>query len=161
MALIKLREDLLCPRNARGQTSNHQAQLQCFHPSAPAYHRTRRCLGGSQGERGSSLGERSKARRRGGVGRREFLARSCFWASAGLMASPLRSFSYALPLSAQRGFPVNAVDARLIPHYRQPASIDAILRQVEPGSDAFITEKYAEQIEAALAKWTTALTQSA
>ncbi len=107
------------------------------------------------------MGQRSKTPRRDGLGRREFLARSCYWASAGLAASPLGRFGYAFPISAQRSLPAHTIDDRLNPHYRQPASIDAILRQVEPGSDTFITEKYAEQIEAVLARWTAALTQSA
>src|SRR5260370_16179558 len=35
--------------------------------------------------------------------------------------------------------------------------MDEVLRQVEPGLDAFVTEKYAEQIEAVLEKWTAGL----
>jgi len=49
---------------------------------------------------------------------------------------------------------------RVTPHYRQKAPLDDVLAKVEPGLDAFINEKYAEQIEAILAQWTAALREA-
>jgi tetratricopeptide (TPR) repeat protein/peroxiredoxin len=104
--------------------------------------------------------KKSKARQPANLGRRDFLSRSCAWASASLLASPLRNFGFALPFRAQHLPPPQTLDDRLIPHYRQPAPIDAVLRLVEPGLDDFITEKYAERIKTELEKWSGELTQS-
>lgn len=49
------------------------------------------------------------------------------------------------------------LDDRVIPHYRQKPPLEDLLAKVEPGSDPFISEKYAEQIGAILARWTAAL----
>ena len=46
------------------------------------------------------------------------------------------------------------------PHYRSGRPIDARLRQVQPGLDDFITEKYVDQIEAILAEWSASLLKS-
>ncbi len=91
------------------------------------------------------------------------MTRSCLWASAGLVAAPLPG--YPARFRSDRSLPPSLAlptggDDRLTPHYRQPARIDEVLRKVEPGFDAFITEKYAEQIEAVLAKWSAELCQS-
>jgi len=104
-----------------------------------------------------------KTRRLNGLGRREFLTRSCLWASAGLIAAPWRGLGVAAQDNATstplpQRLP-HALDDRLTPHYREAAPIDEVLRQVEPGSDAFITEKYAEQIESILEKWSVGLKQ--
>jgi len=76
------------------------------------------------------------------------------------MDSPLRSFPFAASFQSESNSAPHELDDRLSPHYRQPAPIDAILRHVEPGLDAFITEKHAEQIKAVLEKWSEALTKS-
>jgi Flp pilus assembly protein TadD/peroxiredoxin len=44
-------------------------------------------------------------------------------------------------------------DIRLTPHYPSPSPIADILRLVQPGSDDYITEKYAIEIEAILRQW--------
>ncbi len=107
------------------------------------------------------MGRRTKEHQPTGVPRREFLTRSCLWASAGLIPAPLRGLGYPALFRPGRGLPPpHALDDRLTPHYRQPAPLDEVLRDVEPGFDAFITEKYAEQIEALLAKWSAELRQS-
>ncbi|HKS96103.1 MAG TPA: VCBS repeat-containing protein, partial [Terriglobia bacterium] len=107
------------------------------------------------------MGKRSKADWPAGFGRREFLTRSFRWASAGLvlrpwpgLASPRAAGQASLALASH---PLPYADDRLTPHYRQPASIDEVIKKVEPGLDAFVTEQYADEIEAILAKWTLAL----
>jgi tetratricopeptide (TPR) repeat protein len=44
-------------------------------------------------------------------------------------------------------------DVRLTPHYPAPSPIADILRLVPPGSDNYITEKYAVEIEAIFRQW--------
>lgn len=54
----------------------------------------------------------------------------------------------------------HSLDQRLIPNYRTKPPIDDLIGLVEPGADAFISEKYAQQIEAILAEWKKSLEQS-
>ena len=49
---------------------------------------------------------------------------------------------------------------RLTPHYRAQPPLEEILQHTTPGSDAFPTEKYAEELEAILNRWGTGLRQS-
>jgi tetratricopeptide (TPR) repeat protein len=51
-------------------------------------------------------------------------------------------------------------DFRITPHYRLRPPLDDVLRRVEPGLDAFISERYAEEIEGVLAGWSDSLRQS-
>jgi tetratricopeptide (TPR) repeat protein len=107
------------------------------------------------------LGRRTKEYQPTSLPRREFLTRSCLWASAGLIPAPLLGLGHPALFRPDRGVPPpHALDDRVIPHYRQAAPLDEVLRDVEPGFDAFISEKYAEQIEAVLAKWSAELRQS-
>lgn len=73
-----------------------------------------------------------------------------------LRASPFFGSSILLaPLNAKSdkdsAFPFS--DIRLTPHYPAQSPLADVLRLVTPGSDEYITEKYAIQIEALLAKW--------
>lgn len=52
-------------------------------------------------------------------------------------------------------------DVRLKPHYPAQSPLADVLRLVEPGSDEYITEKYAFEIEALLDQWGDALKSSA
>ena len=45
------------------------------------------------------------------------------------------------------------VDPQVIPHYPSASPLDEILRLVPPGSDQFLTEKYAGEIEEILRNW--------
>jgi len=45
---------------------------------------------------------------------------------------------------------------RLKPHYRAKPPLDEVIRKVQPGLDAFVSEKYAEEIEGILKDWTAA-----
>ncbi len=53
------------------------------------------------------------------------------------------------------------LDVRLTPHYPVKSPLADILRLVAPGSDEYITEKYAFEIEALLRDWSEALKASA
>ena len=44
-------------------------------------------------------------------------------------------------------------DVRLLPHYPAQSPLADVLRLVSPGSDEFITEKYAFEIESLLETW--------
>jgi tetratricopeptide (TPR) repeat protein/peroxiredoxin len=73
-----------------------------------------------------------------------------------LRAAPFRGL--ALPHSASRtALEQNSVlpfsDIRLTPHYPSQSPLADVLRLVAPGSDEYITEKYAVEIEAILARW--------
>ena len=48
-------------------------------------------------------------------------------------------------------------DIRLTPHYPAKSPLEDVLRLVAPGSDEYVTEKYAFEIESILAAWSTAL----
>ena len=48
-------------------------------------------------------------------------------------------------------------DVRLIPHYPTASPLEDVLRLVAPGSDGYITEKYAFEIESLLKQWSQAL----
>lgn len=48
----------------------------------------------------------------------------------------------------------------LRPHYRSPTSLDATLLKANAGLDDFLTEKYADQIAAILAEWSSGLLRS-
>ncbi|MGA7850480.1 MAG: FG-GAP-like repeat-containing protein [Terriglobales bacterium] len=48
----------------------------------------------------------------------------------------------------------------LHPHYRMPRPLDALLLKTQAGLDDFVTEKYADEIAAILAQWSSGLLQS-
>jgi tetratricopeptide (TPR) repeat protein/peroxiredoxin len=52
-------------------------------------------------------------------------------------------------------------DIRLTPHYPAKSPLEDVLRLVLPGSDEYVTEKYAFEIEAQLNQWSQALKASA
>ncbi len=56
------------------------------------------------------------------------------------------------------GFPFS--DVRLTPHYPVASPLEDVLRRVAPGSDEYITEKYAWEIESLLRQWGQALRAS-
>src|SRR5215468_712167 len=88
----------------------------------------------------------------GGSSRRDFLIRSCQGASALLAPASLWKIVLAVrdAAVAQSSTPPQF---HLHPHYRSQFALDATLGKVEAGSDDFITEKYAEQIQAILDAW--------
>ena len=71
------------------------------------------------------------------------------------------SFVFAPPkvFRAQKSdFPFS--DLRLTPHYPEKSPLADVLRLVAPGSDEYVTEKYAFEIEAILTEWSQALRAS-
>jgi tetratricopeptide (TPR) repeat protein/peroxiredoxin len=93
--------------------------------------------------------------------RRDFLIQCCQGASAALIPAGLRGLGWP----ALYGF--DSADAasshgefHLHPHYRTPRPLDALLLKTQAGLDDFVAEKYAEQIAAILAQWSSALLQS-
>src|ERR1700675_2780217 len=93
--------------------------------------------------------------------RRDFLIRLCQGASAALIPARLRGFGRP----TLYGF--DAADADLTsrefhlhPHYRMPRPLDALLLKTQAGLDDFVSEKYADQITAILAQWSSGLLHS-
>ena len=85
--------------------------------------------------------------------RRHFL-RGMQFAPALFLPAPLLALSGPISFPAL-AFPgaLNYADLRLTPHYPTNSPIDEMLRLVAPGSDQYITELYASQIEALLDGW--------
>ena len=89
-------------------------------------------------------------------GRRDFLLRCSQAASFAFLPPHLGRFAFPR-------FPGAAPESRfhLHPHYRARLPLESFLLKTEAGSDRFITEKYAEQIEAIFREWGAGLRQSA
>src|SRR5580698_9970079 len=80
-----------------------------------------------------------------------------------LRAAPFcgSSLLFGFPLPAEnrdRAFPF--CDVRLTPHYPAKSPLADILRLVPPGSDEYVTEKYAFEIESLLNQWSQSLRTS-
>ena len=96
------------------------------------------------------------------LSRRSFL-RGMRWTPLLFLPAPF----YASPIfpllpEAQRGqsvFPL--ADHRLIPHYPAQSPLEDVLRRVAPGTDEYITEKYASEIGSLLNAWSRELRQAA
>ena len=94
--------------------------------------------------------------------RREFL-RWCsgvpaLWLPASFTAAPLVVGQEPNP--QQQRTLSTPLDYRLTPRYPAGAPLDDVMRKVHSELDIFPTEKYAEEIEAILARWGEALRQS-
>ncbi|MFZ3266333.1 MAG: VCBS repeat-containing protein, partial [Terriglobales bacterium] len=95
------------------------------------------------------------------IRRREFLVRCCQSAAATMI--PLRGLGLGLPSLAAFDSQLERVpdgEFQLQPHYRMPMPLDALLLQTQAGLDDFVTEKYADQIAAVLATWSSGLLRS-
>ena len=92
------------------------------------------------------------------ISRRTFL-QGMRWAPVLFVPAPMRAFpfgaKFAAPPRAIPSFPF--ADYRLTPHYPAKSPLDDVLRLVAPGSDEFITEKYAFEIARLLDGWSQAL----
>jgi tetratricopeptide (TPR) repeat protein/peroxiredoxin len=75
-----------------------------------------------------------------------FYASSFLFATQKALSDPTSAFSYA--------------DVRLTPHYPAKSPLEDVLRLVAPGSDEYVTEKYAFEIGAQLNQWSRALRSS-
>jgi Flp pilus assembly protein TadD/peroxiredoxin len=87
--------------------------------------------------------------------RRTFL-KQMRWAPMLFLPAPLYSSSFR-PLLAEipgaRNTAFDFADFRLTPHYPAKSPLDDILRKVVPGTDGYITEKYAFEIMRLLEEW--------
>jgi tetratricopeptide (TPR) repeat protein/peroxiredoxin len=88
------------------------------------------------------------------ISRRKFLAQS-----ASAVALPL-AFPPAWSPLAYAFQPSPGPDLHLEPHYRERLPLESMLAKVAPGSDAFISELYAQPVAAALRSWSAGLLQS-
>ncbi len=95
---------------------------------------------------------------------RRALLKSMGFAPLLLRAAPFygRSFLFGTPkaIRNQQHLALAFADARLTPHYPAKSPLTDILRLVVPGSDEYITEKYAFEIESLLKQWSDALKTS-
>src|SRR5580698_9961858 len=93
--------------------------------------------------------------------RRDILIQFCQGASAALIPAGLRGFGFAALYDFNSSnADLSSSEFHLHPHYRMPRSVDALLLKTRAGLDDFVTEKYADQIAAILAQWSTGLLQS-
>jgi tetratricopeptide (TPR) repeat protein/peroxiredoxin len=92
--------------------------------------------------------------------RRDFLIRCCQSASAALIPASLGQFAFPAYVAASDLESFTSGEFHLHPRYRTPRPLDALLQKAKAGSDEFISEKYADQIDAILARWSAALRKS-
>ena len=91
--------------------------------------------------------------------RRDFLIHFCQGIGATLIPQTLWGFPSRFNLVDDQKVPGQS-DLQVHPRYRSARPLDATLLKVEPGSDEFISEKYAEQISGILDTWKTSLLTS-
>lgn len=87
------------------------------------------------------------------ISRRAFL-KSAGYAPVLFLPAPLRGLDYQFhtPQLRLHGH-VQYADVRIRPHYPASSPVDEMLRLVAPGTDQFVTEKYASEIQSYLQKW--------
>jgi tetratricopeptide (TPR) repeat protein len=94
--------------------------------------------------------------------RRTFL-KQMRWAPVLFLPAPLHSSPFQ-PLPAEtpgnRNPAFDFVDFRVTPHYPAKSPLDDVLRKVAPGTDEYITEKYAFEIMRLLNEWGHALKET-
>lgn len=89
------------------------------------------------------------------VSRRAFLG-GMRWAPLLLLPAPLHSAAFrslAPGMPGEQGPSLPFADFRLTPHYPAKSPLDDLLRYVEPGTDEYVTEKYAAEIARHLEEW--------
>ena len=80
------------------------------------------------------------------LGAAPLLLRAAPFSGASLLSGTANFFAASDP-----GLPF--ADIRLTPHYPAPSPLADVLRLVAPGSDEYVTEKYAFEIESLLKQW--------
>src|SRR6266576_2900176 len=91
--------------------------------------------------------------------RRSFL-RGMRWAPLLFLPAPIQGLSFPSvrnESSRDRNARFLFADFRLTPHYPAKSPLEDVLSRVVPGSDEYVTEKYAFEIMRLLAKWSEAL----
>jgi tetratricopeptide (TPR) repeat protein len=89
------------------------------------------------------------------VSRRTFLG-GMRWAPLLFLPAPLQPAefgSFASRMFGERPPSFPLTDWRLTPHYPAKSPLDDVLRYVQPGSDAYVTEKYAAEIARRMEEW--------
>src|SRR5947199_261831 len=99
---------------------------------------------------------------KGGFSRRSFL-RGMRWAPLLFLPAPIRgicfpSVRHEQPGNRSASFPL--ADFRLTPLYPAKSPLEDVLARVVPGSDEYVTEKYAFEIMRHLTEWSEALKAS-
>jgi Flp pilus assembly protein TadD/peroxiredoxin len=94
------------------------------------------------------------------LSRRAFLKRMGL-APVLLHSAPFHGFLFEFPLPANQFPHFPLADFRLTPNYPAKSPLEDVLRRVAPGTDEFVTEKYAAEIELILKQWSQALKTSA
>jgi Flp pilus assembly protein TadD/peroxiredoxin len=82
------------------------------------------------------------------------------WAPILFLPAPLqaRALESLLEQTPGKGYPsLDFADARVKPHYPATSPLDDVLAKVTPGTDAFVTEKYAFEILRLLEQWSRSL----
>ncbi len=95
--------------------------------------------------------------------RRTFL-KGMRWAPMLLLPAPLHGLPVGLCFPktiGDRRFSLPFSDSRLTPHYPAKSPLEDVLRQVIPGGDEYVTEKYAWEIMQLLGGWSQALKSAA
>src|SRR5438552_18744000 len=92
------------------------------------------------------------------VSRRTFLRRMR-WAPVAFLPAALHALPYGVAVSGagHGNIPFHLADVRLTPHYPAKSPLDDVLRLLVPGSDEFVSEKYALEIGLELRDWSAAL----
>ncbi len=91
--------------------------------------------------------------------RRSFL-RGMRWAPLLFLPAPIQGLSFPSvrnESSRDRNARFPFADFRLTPHYPAKSPLEDVLSRVVPGSDEYVTEKYAFEIMRILAEWSEAL----
>jgi tetratricopeptide (TPR) repeat protein/peroxiredoxin len=86
--------------------------------------------------------------------RRNFLIRCCLGVPAALVRARLGglAFFFRSPLYSQDALPTNG-ELHVHPHYRAQMPLDASLLKTQAGLDAFVSEKYHDQVATIVAEW--------
>lgn len=88
---------------------------------------------------------------------RRALLKSLEYSPLALLPAPWRSLAAIVPWSHAAEFPL--ADLRITPHDPARSPLDEMMGLVPPGSDGFLTEKYALEIAETLKRWATDLKQ--
>src|ERR1700680_9123 len=93
--------------------------------------------------------------------RRDFLIRFSQGAASALLPAGLRGVGWPALYGLDSADAASSNgEFHLHPHYRTPRPLDALLLQTQAGLDDFVTEKYADEIAAILAQWSSGLLRS-
>src|ERR1700761_6089029 len=88
---------------------------------------------------------------------RRSLLKTMGWAPLLFRSAPFSGLALLFGVTAGEApaFPLS--DLRFTPHYPAKSPLEDVLRRVAPGSDDYVTETYAFEIETLLKKWSHSL----